>query len=210
MTKRTKPATAAPPGAVIPAIPRQDVPARLAALPGMPIGELKDQWRSFFGTEPPPYNRRFLESRLAYRIQELAYGGLKRETLGDFDAICRAYAAPRPGRPSTAETRAEALYDLAILLSLNPALPRHTAARRVATQWHQRLPVRVEVKHLAEWLTDHLPRSRTEIVLMANHARIERHLRPVRQLVEQIERQQREAREVVRDKLMKGLGWPRR
>ena len=31
--------------------------------------------------EPPPYNRRFLESRLAYRIQELAYGGLKPETV---------------------------------------------------------------------------------------------------------------------------------
>lgn len=87
MTKRTKPATAAPPGPVIPAIPRQDVPAHLAALPGMPIGELKDQWRSLFGTEPPPYNRRFLESRLAYRIQELAYGGLKRETLERLEAL---------------------------------------------------------------------------------------------------------------------------
>ena len=31
--------------------------------------------------EPPPYNRRLLENRLAYRIQELAYGGLKPETI---------------------------------------------------------------------------------------------------------------------------------
>ena len=38
------------------------------------------QWRELFATEPPPYNRKFLESRLAYRIQELAYGGLKPET----------------------------------------------------------------------------------------------------------------------------------
>ena len=30
---------------------------------------------------PPPFNRRYLESRLAYRIQELAYGGLKPETI---------------------------------------------------------------------------------------------------------------------------------
>ena len=28
-----------------------------------------------------PFNRRYLESRLAYRIQELAYGGLKPETV---------------------------------------------------------------------------------------------------------------------------------
>jgi len=34
-----------------------------------------------FDTETPPYNRRFLESLLAYRIQELAYGGLKKETV---------------------------------------------------------------------------------------------------------------------------------
>ena len=55
--------------------------ARLAALKTMPIPQLKQQWRDLFETEPPPYNRRFLESRLAYRIQELAYGGLKPETV---------------------------------------------------------------------------------------------------------------------------------
>lgn len=38
-------------------------------------------WRELFQQEPPPFNRRFLESRLAYRIQELAYGGLRQETI---------------------------------------------------------------------------------------------------------------------------------
>ena len=55
--------------------------AQLAALKNAPIGSLKQKWRDLFETEPPPYNRRFLEHRLAYRIQELAYGGLKPETL---------------------------------------------------------------------------------------------------------------------------------
>src|SRR5436309_1806016 len=54
---------------------------RVAALKMLPIPQLKQQWRDLFETEPPPYNRRFLEHRLAYRIQELAYGGLKPETL---------------------------------------------------------------------------------------------------------------------------------
>lgn len=54
---------------------------QIAALKTAPIGQLKQQWRDLFETEPPPYNRRFLEHRLAYRIQELAYGGLKPETL---------------------------------------------------------------------------------------------------------------------------------
>ncbi len=55
--------------------------AQLAALKTAPIGVLKQKWRDLYESEPPPYNRRFLEHRLAYRIQELAYGGLKPETL---------------------------------------------------------------------------------------------------------------------------------
>ena len=57
------------------------IPARLAALKTMPTPDLKQQWRDLFESEPPPFNRRYLESRLAYRIQELAYGGLKPETI---------------------------------------------------------------------------------------------------------------------------------
>ena len=37
--------------------------------------------------EPPAFNRRYLESRLAYRIQELAYGGLKPETIRRLEAL---------------------------------------------------------------------------------------------------------------------------
>lgn len=61
--------------------------ARIAALKTTPTPDLKKQWRDLFETEPPPYNRRFLESRLAYRIQELAYGGLKPETIERLEAL---------------------------------------------------------------------------------------------------------------------------
>ncbi|MBM3952653.1 MAG: DUF2924 domain-containing protein [Rhodospirillales bacterium] len=61
--------------------------ARIAALKTTPTPDLKKQWRDLFETEPPPYNRRFLESRLAYRIQELAYGGLKPETVERLEAL---------------------------------------------------------------------------------------------------------------------------
>ena len=57
------------------------IPARLAALKTTPTVDLKAQWRELFDSEPPPFNRRYLESRLAYRIQELTYGGLKPETV---------------------------------------------------------------------------------------------------------------------------------
>lgn len=71
--------------------------AQLAALKTAPVPALKARWRDLFETEPPPYNRRFLESRLAYRIQELAYGGLSRETIERLKALGKHYDAKEPG-----------------------------------------------------------------------------------------------------------------
>lgn len=63
------------------------VVAQLAALKSTPVAGLKQKWRELFEHEPPPYNRRFLESRLAYRIQELAFGDLRPEILERLDAL---------------------------------------------------------------------------------------------------------------------------
>jgi DUF2924 family protein len=65
----------------------QSVIGRLSALKGAPAPRLKALWRELFDTAPPPFNRRYLEARLAYRIQELAYGGLKPETIERLDAL---------------------------------------------------------------------------------------------------------------------------
>ena len=81
MTRAPKHRAGTPPTPTVPAIPPADVLGRLAALKTAPTPALKQQWRELFAAEPPPYNRRFLESRLSYRIQELAYGGLKPETV---------------------------------------------------------------------------------------------------------------------------------
>ena len=77
---------------------KDTVLARVAALQTQPIAKLKQQWRDLFETEPPPYNRRFLEHRLAYRIQELAYGGLKPETLKKLKAIAEELDGGNPAR----------------------------------------------------------------------------------------------------------------
>src|SRR6478672_10089397 len=71
----------------ITAIPPTDVLGRVAALQSATTPELKQQWRELFGKEPPPGNRPYLQSRLAYRIQELAYGGLKPETRARLEAL---------------------------------------------------------------------------------------------------------------------------
>jgi Protein of unknown function (DUF2924) len=75
---------------------KSTVLSQLAALKGAPADVLKARWRELFDTEPPAYNRRFLESRLAYRIQELAYGGLSRETLDRLKAMSKQYATRDP------------------------------------------------------------------------------------------------------------------
>ncbi len=87
MTQKNRKKPPPQPTFVAPAIPPADVLGRLAALKTDSTPALKQQWRELFGAEPPPYNRRFLESRLAYRIQELAYGGLKPETLARLEAL---------------------------------------------------------------------------------------------------------------------------
>ena len=65
--------------------------------------DLKAQWRDLFDTDPPPFNRRYLENRITYRIQELAYGGLKPETIRRLEILGEQYdsdnVTPRRTRP---------------------------------------------------------------------------------------------------------------
>ncbi len=61
--------------------------AQLAALPGKSTVELKQLWRELYDREPPSFNRDFLVKRLAYRIQELAYGGLSARAEAKLDRL---------------------------------------------------------------------------------------------------------------------------
>jgi len=60
---------------------------QVAELRALPVSELKTRWAELFGTSPAQYNRRALEDRLAYRIQELTLGGLKPATIKRLDAL---------------------------------------------------------------------------------------------------------------------------
>lgn len=66
---------------------KNNVITQLAALRTMQAPELKEKWRELYDSEPPPFNRVYLESRLAYRIQELAYGGLNSDTIKRINAM---------------------------------------------------------------------------------------------------------------------------
>lgn len=53
----------------------------------MPPETLKARWLELFGQVPIQQNRRTLEDRLAYRLQELAFGGLSTQTLRRLEAL---------------------------------------------------------------------------------------------------------------------------
>ncbi|WP_234703808.1 DUF2924 domain-containing protein [Rhodospirillum centenum] len=71
--------------------------ARLAALKEMTVNEMKAEWRRLFGADAPNNSRPFLEMRLAWRIQELSYGGPSRETVRLLDALADELHG-KPGR----------------------------------------------------------------------------------------------------------------
>lgn len=48
----------------------------IESLSEMSVSELQEMWKKYFRSEPIWYNKRFYIVKLAYRIQELAYGGL--------------------------------------------------------------------------------------------------------------------------------------
>jgi hypothetical protein len=53
---------------------------QIADLERMTTSELQDRWLQLVGSDPPRYSREFLIRRLAYRIQELAHGGIALST----------------------------------------------------------------------------------------------------------------------------------
>ena len=77
--------------------------AQLAALPEKTTAELKQLWRDLYDREPPPYNKPFLIKRLAYRIQELAYGGLSARAEAKLKAAGRGGGSAAQGQAAGAQ-----------------------------------------------------------------------------------------------------------
>ncbi|ABK45269.1 conserved hypothetical protein [Magnetococcus marinus MC-1] len=69
-----------------------NVLAEIVALPKKPTKELNAMWRSYFNTDPPQAGKSYLVRRLAYRIQELAYGSIPEATNQLLDTLASATA----------------------------------------------------------------------------------------------------------------------
>lgn len=63
------------------------VAARIAELASLPIAELWLIWDRYFSSRPLNPNRAFIESRIAYKLQEEAFGGLAPATRQRLEAI---------------------------------------------------------------------------------------------------------------------------
>ena len=63
------------------------ISAQIADLARMPIAELWLIWDRYFSSRPLNPNRAFIESRIAYKMQEEAFGGLAHNTRQRLEAI---------------------------------------------------------------------------------------------------------------------------
>jgi Protein of unknown function (DUF2924) len=81
---------------------RNSLAARVLALPDSSYGELGEQWRAVWGSEPPrKASREFLIRAIAYGIQVQAFGGLDARTL----QLLRKANASNGARPKPRRSR---------------------------------------------------------------------------------------------------------
>jgi Protein of unknown function (DUF2924) len=78
--------------------------AQITTLKTRSTPELRDMWRELFDQEPPVLGRRYLEDRIAFRVQELHFGGLSDRARRKLDALVdqlepKAARRRDPGRP---------------------------------------------------------------------------------------------------------------
>lgn len=78
---------------------------QLAELPQLSMPDLQARWRELLGTEPQRYNREFLVSRLAHRIQELTHGGLARSSREEMNRMLEEAGYDEIGAPPTKRLR---------------------------------------------------------------------------------------------------------
>jgi hypothetical protein len=73
--------------------------AHIVELQQQPMRDLQQRWRDLIGTDPPRYNRSFLIRRLAYRLQELAYGGLSQAARAKMEELLAQAGCDELGSP---------------------------------------------------------------------------------------------------------------
>ena len=55
---------------------KNNIRVELARLQVMELDELRTKWRELYGKEPPDCGKLLMRRQLAFRIQEMQYGGI--------------------------------------------------------------------------------------------------------------------------------------
>ena len=97
---------------------RVRVTDRLARLETLDLSAMRQEWRRLYRAEPPRLSRDLMMRALAYRIQEIAFGGLSKATLRRLAGLAAEFESD--GRIAT------------------PAQPRIKPGARLVREWHGR------------------------------------------------------------------------
>ncbi len=98
--------------------PGSDIADRLARLETLDLSAMRQEWRRLHRAEPPRLSRDLMMRALAYRIQEIAFGGLSKATLRRLASLAAEFESD--GRIAT------------------PARPRIKPGARLVREWHGR------------------------------------------------------------------------
>lgn len=93
---------------------RDSVLKQIADLDNLNYNQLCERWRTLFGKDPTASNRPYLIKRLAYRIQEIAYGGLSDNARRTMDDILDAHGFDENGGRRLNGRRAEKKYRVGV------------------------------------------------------------------------------------------------
>ena len=78
---------------------------QVANLKNLTYAELKNLYTTLHGAAPPAYNKDFIIKRLAYRIQEIAYGGLSEKAHEKMGAVLKRHGYDENGMPDRSSSR---------------------------------------------------------------------------------------------------------
>jgi Protein of unknown function (DUF2924) len=94
---------------------------RLAALPTLDLGDLRLEWRRLYRADPPRLSRDVMMRAIAYRLQEIAHGGLSKLTQRRLMTLAREFETSGTIAPSQG--------------------PRIKPGSRLVREWHGRTHV---------------------------------------------------------------------
>jgi hypothetical protein len=91
---------------------------RLGVLPTLSIGELRLEWRRLYRADAPRLSRDIMMRAIAYRLQEIAYGGLSKATQRRLATLASGFEANGTIAPAP--------------------IPRIKPGSRLVREWHGR------------------------------------------------------------------------